>query len=119
MGNVAKFRHLAKVASKARKLKFVSRTGKVLATAKAAARGAVGIIEVNSGTVNALLKITNQRDEPWAKELSEFLLILELCSLGAELGEFLLKRARKSAKNALKQEDEIRKKLDEVTIEKS
>ena len=109
VGNIAKFRHLAKVASKARKLKFVSRTGEVVATAKAAVRGAVGVIEISAGTVNALLKITDQRDEPWAKELSEFLLILELCSLGADLGEFLLKRARKSAKNALDHEDDIRK----------
>lgn len=108
VGNIAKFRHLAKVASKANKLKFVSRTGKVVANAKAAARGAVGVIEISSGTVNALLKITDLRDEPWAKELSEFLLILELCSLGADLGEFLLKRARSSAKNALEYEDEIR-----------
>ncbi|OYQ49653.1 hypothetical protein CHU92_00305, partial [Flavobacterium cyanobacteriorum] len=40
-----------------------------------------------------------------------------LCSLGADLGEFLLKRARSSAKNALEYEDEIRKKLDDGTIE--
>jgi hypothetical protein len=33
---------------------------------------------------------------------------LELCSLGADLGEFLLKRARSSATNALEYEDEIR-----------
>lgn len=117
VGNIAKFRHLAKVASKANKLKFISRTGKVVANAKTAARGAVGVIEISSGTVNTLLKITDQRDEPWAKEVSEFLLILELCSLGADLGEFLLKRARTSAKNALEYEDEIRKQLDEVVIE--
>lgn len=117
VGNIAKFRHLAKVASKANKLKFVSRTGKVLANAKAAARGAVGVIEISSGTVNALLKITNVRDEEWAKELSEFLLILEILALGADLSEFLLKRARTSAKNALKYEDEIRKQLDDVVIE--
>ncbi len=33
---------------------------------------------------------------------------MELCSLGADLGEFLLKRARSSATNALEYEDEIR-----------
>jgi hypothetical protein len=33
---------------------------------------------------------------------------LELLTLGADLGEFLLKRARSSAKNALAYEDEIR-----------
>jgi hypothetical protein len=63
------------------------------------------------------IKLNNQRDQPWAKELSEFLLILELCSLCADLGEFLLKRARSSAKNALEYEGEIRKQLDEVVIE--
>jgi hypothetical protein len=64
-----------------------------------------------------LYVITNLRDEKWARELSEFLLILELCSLGADLGEFLLKRARSSAKNALEYEDEIRKQLDDVVIQ--
>ena len=117
VGNIVKFRHLAKVASKANKLKFVSRTGKALANAKAVARGTIGVIEISSGTVNALLKITNVRDEEWAKELSEFLLILEILALGADLSEFLLKRARTSAKNALKYEDEIRKQLDDVVIE--
>lgn len=116
VGNIAKFRHLAKVASKANKLKFVSRTGKVLANAKAAARATVGVIEISSGTVNALLKITDQRDEPWAKELSEFLLILEILALGADLSEFLLKRARTSAKKALKYEKEISKQLDDIVI---
>lgn len=114
VGNIAKFRHLYTVSSKASKLRFISRATKAV---KTAARGAVGVIEISSGTVNALLKITDQRDEPWAKELSEFLLILELCSLGADLGEFLLKRARSSAKNALEYEDEIRKRLDELVIE--
>ncbi len=114
VGNIAKFRHLYTVSSKASKLRFIGRAAKAV---KTAARGAVGVIEISSGTVNALLKITDLRDEEWAKELSEFLLILELCSLGADLGEFLLKRARSSAKNALEYEDEIRKQLDEVTIE--
>jgi hypothetical protein len=36
---------------------------------------------------------------------------LELLTLGADLGEFLLKRARSSAANALEYEDEIRKQL--------
>jgi hypothetical protein len=114
VGNIAKFRHLYTVSSKASKLRFISRAAKAV---KTAARGAVGVIEISSGTVNALLKITNQRDEPWAKELSEFLLILELCSLGADLGEFLLKRARSSAKNALEYEAEIRKAAKKEGIE--
>ncbi len=42
---------------------------------------------------------------------------MELCSLGADLGEFLLKKARSSAANALEYEDEIRKQLDDVVIE--
>ncbi len=45
------------------------------------------------------------------------LLILELCSLGADLGEFLLKRARSSASNALEYEDEIRKAAKKEGIE--
>jgi hypothetical protein len=42
---------------------------------------------------------------------------LELCSLGADLGEFLLKRARNSATNALAYEDEIRKAAKKEGIE--
>ncbi|MCO6174714.1 hypothetical protein NHF50_06615 [Flavobacterium sp. NRK F10] len=107
VGNLAKFRYLAKVAGKASKLRFVSKLGTAASYVKTGLRATVAAIEISSGTINALLKITNQRDEPWAKELSEVLLYLELLSLGGELGEVLLKRINKAAKNALKYEDDI------------
>lgn len=106
VGNIAKFRHLtklAKVASKASKFN----KAKNYANAVSKIRLAAGVIEISSGTVNGLIKLANLENSPFWKELSTLLFWLELLSLGGELTAAIKGGLRKSADDLLKYEDEI------------
>lgn len=62
IGNLAKFRYLAKFATKASKLRFVSKVGRAVVTARKAVAATAAVVEITSGTVNALLKLNGARD---------------------------------------------------------
>lgn len=109
VGNIGKFRYLAKFAAKAEKLSFVSKTGRAVATARKAVAATAAVVEITSGTVNTLLKLTDARDSKWGKALSEYLFWLELLSLSGELSVAIHNGLRKSAKEILEHEDDIRK----------
>lgn len=109
VGNIAKFRYLAKFAAKASKLRFVSKAGRTVAAARKAVAATAAVVEITSGTVNALLKLTGVRDTEWGKSLSEYLFWLELLSLSGELTVAIHNGLRKSAKEILKHEDGLRK----------
>ncbi|WP_310028963.1 hypothetical protein [Flavobacterium arsenatis] len=109
VGNIAKFRHLAKIATKAQKLSFVSKTGKAIATAKSTVVATAAVVEISSGTINILLKLTGFKDTQIGKALNEFLFYMELLSLGGELTAAIHNGIRKNAKEILKHEDDLRK----------
>lgn len=109
VGNIAKFRYLAKFATKASKLRFVSKAGRAVATARKVVAATAAVVEITSGTVNTLLKLTGARDAKWGKALSEYLFWLELLSLSGELSVAIHNGLRKSAKEILKNENDIRK----------
>lgn len=113
VGNLAKFRHLARIVKAAETLnksnKFI-RTYTIYKTVKGAAAGA----EITSGTVNALLKITNVKETELGNAISEFLFWLELASLSGEIGVALKKGLQKSAKRIVENTDDLNKYLDDL-----
>ncbi|QBJ87463.1 hypothetical protein DDI74_14850 [Chryseobacterium gleum] len=107
VGNIGKFRYLAKFAAKAEKLRFVSKAGRAVANVRKAVAATAAVVEITSGTVNTLLKLSGARDASWGKSLSEYLFWLELLSLSGELSVAIHNGLRKSAKEILEHEDEI------------
>ena len=116
VGNIAKFRHLANVAKVASRFSKYQKASKFASTISKI-RLAAGAIEISSGSLNILLKLTELRETPFGQALTEYLFYLELLSLSGELTAAIKNGLRKSAKILVKHEDEIRKQLDEVVIE--
>ncbi|MAX71391.1 MAG: hypothetical protein CMC76_09875 [Flavobacteriaceae bacterium] len=106
IGNIAKFRHLAKVAKVASRFNKFDKARRY-ASVVSKIRLASGAIEVSSGTVNALIKLADLKQSPFWKELSTFLFWLEMLSLGGELTAAIKAGLRKSAKDLLKYEKEL------------
>ena len=109
IGNIAKFRYLANIASRARTLNFVSKTGVAIANAKKIVAVTAGVVEITSGVANTLLKITGLEDTKGGNALAQFLFYLELLSLSGELTVGLHNALKKSAKEVLEHEDVLRK----------
>ncbi|WP_138432556.1 hypothetical protein [Winogradskyella algicola] len=99
VGNILKFRHLAKLSLLQKAVKIG------------------GYIEMTSGTINALLKLSGLNDTKFGQALSEYLFYLELLSLGAELSNAIEKGLKKAAGDVLKHEDDFIKHLDEVEVD--
>lgn len=95
IGNLAKFRHLARLGE----------AGSFIATIRVTA----GAVEVTSGTVSALLKITGLEDTETGKNLQEFLFYLELITLAGEVSVALKKGLQKSAKNLVEKPEDLAK----------
>lgn len=104
IGNVLKFRHLARAVQVAQS---INKGKKVIWYYKASRviKGAAGAVEITSGTVNALLKITSIKDEVFGAALSEYLFWLELLTLSGELTLAIKKGLQNSAKKLVHKEN--------------
>ncbi|WP_417558508.1 hypothetical protein [Mesoflavibacter zeaxanthinifaciens] len=100
IGNLAKFRHLTKL----------SKLGKAINYAR---KGAA-IIEITSGTTNALLKLTEADDTPYGRALSEYLFYLEMLSLSIDVTDWISKGLKESASKVLEHSDDLKKHLDDL-----
>lgn len=107
-GNLAKFRHLARVAKVASRYQKYDKVRKY-ATVVSKIRFGVSVIEISSGSLNALLKLTGLADTKFGKALTEYLFWLELLSLGGELTAAIKGGLRKSAKEVLEHTDDVKK----------
>ncbi|MDR6969669.1 hypothetical protein J2X31_003703 [Flavobacterium arsenatis] len=117
MGNIAKFRHLTKLNKLAQVAKGVDGIEKVVQASNILRyiKGAAGVVELTSGSLNLLLKITDLRNESPYKELSHFLFYLELLTLAGELTASLKVGLKKSAREAIEKSDgAFRKQYDEL-----
>ncbi|MGG8496204.1 zincin-like metallopeptidase toxin domain-containing protein [Tenacibaculum sp. TC6] len=113
IGNLAKFRHLARIVKTAQALnkgKEFIRTFTVFKFVQGAIAGA----EITVGTVNALLKITGIKNTKLGRAISEFLFWLELASLSGEIGAAITKGLQKSAKTIIDNVDDFEKSLDDL-----
>ncbi|NHN25520.1 hypothetical protein FIA58_007505 [Flavobacterium jejuense] len=106
-GNLAKFRHLQRIVKVATKYKFFDKAKKFNYLAKI--RFGVSAIEISSGSLNALLKLTGLADTKFGKSLTEYLFWLELLSLGGEITAAIKGGLRKSAKEVLEHTDDLKK----------
>lgn len=113
VGNFAKFRHLSKVARVASRL---SKAQKAAKYAKVVAKIKIGIasIEITSGTVNTLIKLTGIKDSALGQAISEFLFWIELASLSGEALGAIKSGVRNSAKKVLKKRRELKTKLKSI-----
>lgn len=108
VGNIAKFRHLANVAKVASRFSKYQKASKFASTISKI-RLAAGAIEISSGSLNILLKLTELRETSFGQALTEYLFYLELLSLSGELTAAIKNGLRKTANKLVKHEDEIRK----------
>lgn len=121
IGNLSKFKYLSKIAARAEGLRFIPPIAQTLATGRAIVTGTAAVIEITSGTINALLKISDLNNTKFGKSLSEFLFWSELLSLSGELTVAIHNGLRKSAKELVEKEEDlakIEKELDELIINK-
>jgi hypothetical protein len=109
VGNLAKFRYLAQVVARAETLSIVGKTGRAVAAARKSVAATAAVIEISSGSIGTLLKLTGLEDTVFGKALYEYLFWLELLSLSGELTVAIHNGLRKSAKEILEHEDELRK----------
>jgi len=72
------------------------------------------IIEITSGTTNALLKLTALKETKYGEALSEYLFYLEMLSLSVDVTDWISKGLKKSATNVLEHSDELNKHLDDL-----
>lgn len=106
VGNIIKVGRLYKVLNAGKKLTSTTRKlTKVITFAKAA----VGVAEISSGTVNALLKLTGVADTELGREISKYLFYFEILALSGELSVALYSKIQKSAKTILAKEEVLRK----------
>lgn len=80
VGNLAKFRYLARVAQFAEVVEGASAVIKVVRAANILryVKGAAGVVELTSGSVNLMLKITGAKDTEFGESLTKVLFYLEL-----------------------------------------
>lgn len=103
VGNITKFRYLARVAQLAEVVEGASAVTKVARAVNILryVKGAAGVVELTSGSVNLMLKITGARDTEFGESLSKVLFFLELITLSGELTASMKLGLRKSAKEAV------------------
>jgi hypothetical protein len=91
-------------------LNKLARLGRGLSLARTGSstvRTVINTVELSSGTLNLLLKLSGQSNEPWAQDLKELLFWLEIASLSGEVSVAVAKRLRGSAENVIRFESQI------------
>ncbi|CAM1361941.1 hypothetical protein [Tenacibaculum xiamenense] len=110
VGNLIKVGRLVKLLKNGKTLLFKTRqVTSAIKTVKAAA----GAIEVSSGAVNTLLKLTSIDDTELGKSISEYLFYLEMVALVGEVSVFLKGKLQKSAKEIV-ENPKFTKSLDDM-----
>ena len=98
VGNILKAGRLFKILKNGRTLVFRTKNvTKAIGVAKAAA----GAIEVTSGTVNALLKLTGANDTELGRSISKYLFYLEMAALTGEITVALRSKLQKTAREII------------------
>lgn len=104
IGNLTKFRYLTELASLAEGVETanaIAKTANILRYVK----GAAGVVELTSGSVNLMLKLSGLDETELGQSLSKILFYLELITLAGELTFSMKKGLRESAKEAIEASD--------------
>ncbi|MDH6251798.1 hypothetical protein M2347_001525 [Chryseobacterium sp. H1D6B] len=107
VGNITKFKYLTRLVQLAETAEGVSTISKVARAANILryVKGAAGIVEITSGSLNLMLKLTDARDTEFGETLTKVLFFLELITLSGELTASLKIGLKKSAKEAIENSD--------------
>ncbi|CAA0236914.1 hypothetical protein [Tenacibaculum maritimum] len=108
VGNLIKAGRLVKLLKNGKNLLYKT---KQVTTAIATTKAIAGVIEVSSGTVNALLKLTSIDDTKLGISISKYLFYLEMIALTGEVSLFLREKLKNSARGILKERKELEKLL--------
>jgi len=109
-GNIIKAGRIFNILKGGKTILFkTAQVTKTIGTVKAAA----GAIEVSSGTVNALLKLTGANDTKLGKTIAKYLFYLEMLSLAGEASLLLKGKLTKTAKE-LVDNPKFEKSLDDL-----
>ncbi|WP_281979508.1 hypothetical protein [Tenacibaculum mesophilum] len=110
VGNILKAGRIYRLLKNGKTLLYkTAQVTKTIATAKAVA----GVIEVSSGTVNTLLKLTELDDTELGKTITKYLFYLEMLSLAGEATALLKDKLSKTAKE-LVENPKLTKSLDDL-----
>jgi hypothetical protein len=101
IGNLAKFRRIARIVDKAIDLNKGAKTYKKYRLLKGI-KGVAAGVEITSGTVNILLKATGIEDTAFARALGEYLFWIEIIATIGEGIPAAIRGIQKAAKNMLK-----------------
>ncbi|MCD9586226.1 hypothetical protein LVK03_14225 [Tenacibaculum maritimum] len=110
VGNLIKAGRLVKLLKNGKNLLYKT---KQVTTAIATTKAIAGVIEVSSGTVNALLKLTSIDDTKLGISISKYLFYLEMIALTGEVSVFLKGKLQQSAKEIV-ENPKFTKSLDEL-----
>ncbi|MCD9563100.1 hypothetical protein LVK10_11355 [Tenacibaculum maritimum] len=110
VGNLIKAGRLVKLLKNGKTLLYKT---KQVTTAIATTKAIAGVIEVSSGTVNALLKLTSIDDTKLGISISKYLFYLEMIALTGEVSVFLKGKLQQSAKEIV-ENPKFTKSLDEL-----
>ncbi|MFL0088184.1 hypothetical protein V2550_05875 [Tenacibaculum maritimum] len=110
VGNLIKAGRLVKLLKNGKNLLYKT---KQVTTAIATTKAIAGVIEVSSGTVNALLKLTSIDDTKLGISISKYLFYLEMIALTGEVSLFLKGKLQQSAKEIV-ENPKFTKSLDEL-----
>ncbi|MFL0259472.1 hypothetical protein V2762_05915 [Tenacibaculum maritimum] len=110
VGNLIKAGGLVKLLKNGKNLLYKT---KQVTTAIATTKAIAGVIEVSSGTVNALLKLTSIDDTKLGISISKYLFYLEMIALTGEVSVFLKGKLQQSAKEIVENSN-FTKPLDEL-----
>ncbi len=109
VGNLLKAGRLVRLLKNRKTVFFKT---KQLTTAITVAKTTAGVIEVSSGTVNTLLKLTSIDDTELGKSTTKYLFYLEMACLAGEVSVFLKEKLKSSGRGILKERKEFDKLLD-------
>ncbi|MGG8496191.1 zincin-like metallopeptidase toxin domain-containing protein [Tenacibaculum sp. TC6] len=110
VGNLLKVGRLVRILNRSKTL--LGKT-KHLTLAITAVKAVTGVVEVSTGTVNTLLKLTNVNDTELGKNISKYLFYLEMACLAGEVSVFLKGKLSKTAKEII-ENPKFTKSLDDL-----
>ncbi|MBC8754187.1 hypothetical protein H2O64_05855 [Kordia sp. YSTF-M3] len=118
VGNLAKFRHLARIADAAGYLKNGIKLKNTFYVYKAA-KGTLAAVEISSGTINILLRITGLDETPFGQALTNFLFWMEMLTLSVDLTDAISGGLKTNAKIlSTVESDKLSKILDDLVAAK-
>ena len=103
-GNIIKAGRLFKLLKAGKTIAFRSKAATQFATG---AKAFAGTVEISSGVINGILRLTGANDTAFGRALSEYLFYLEVISLSGEISVAIHGALKKTAVKALDQTNEI------------